>query len=120
MKIYRPTQKKKNNLKSKIIGLLNKIKLGVAVVLDLIDLILGNIPLLNSLWDIITFAVLFFILNDKRLALFSNIELLLPGFFLFGQIDAFIPIATILTLADISKKHITRNHDPDVIEMEEI
>ncbi|MBN1502567.1 hypothetical protein JW930_03415 [Candidatus Woesearchaeota archaeon] len=118
MKVYKAKLKNKGRLKTKLYKVLSKIKVIVALILDGVDLILGNIPLLNSIWDIVTATVLLILLRDKRLALASNIELLLPGLPLLGQIDAFIPIATILTLMDIAKKGIEEDEDIKVIDME--
>ncbi len=109
---------KKSGIWAKVIYVLNRIKLLIAFILDGVDFILGNIPILNTLWDFVTFFILFIILKDKRLAMFSNIELFLPGLPLFGQIDAFIPIATILTIIDIGEARMPQKEN--VIEMERI
>ena len=128
MKVFRPKNKQtsgSNKIKKFIIKILNKVKLGIAIFLDLIDLLLGNIPLLNSIWDIVTFAILYITLNNKNLALFANSELLLPGVPGLGQIDAFLPIATILTLIDVTKSNSkletnNRKAESKFIEMEEV
>lgn len=93
----KPSRRKINS--SKMIA---RMKLGVAVFLDLADLILGWIPLINTAWDIVTFAVLLVILKNKRLAFLSLIELPFLGIPPFSIIDAFLPIATALTIMDIN------------------
>lgn len=93
-------------IKPFLIRWLNRFKLLIAILLDLVDLILGNIPILNSIWDFVTLVVLLFILKDPKLALMSSTEFLLPGIPPFGQIDALIPMATILTLIDIGKNNV--------------
>jgi len=62
--------------------------------------VLANIPILNTLWDFITLAVLLVILKNKWLAIGALGELPLVGLPFLGQIDALIPMATILTLLD--------------------
>ncbi len=89
------------------IKIILKLKLAVAIILDAVDLILGNIPILNTLWDLVTFAVLLVILKNKWLAMGALAELPLVGLPILGQIDTLIPIATILTLLDSAE---TRFH----------
>ncbi|MBT4541209.1 hypothetical protein HOC35_06885 [Candidatus Woesearchaeota archaeon] len=80
---------------------LNKYRLATAITLDLVDLIFGNIPLVNTIWDIVTCTVLIFILKKKYLAFFALTELLFPGIgFWSKEIDAFVPSATILYFVD--------------------
>jgi hypothetical protein len=90
----------KHTIKDRLYSILLKFKLGIALLLDACDLILANIPLLNTLWDFVTFSVLIVILRNKWLAFAAFAELPLVGLPFFGQIDALIPMATILTLAD--------------------
>jgi len=85
-----------------------KIKLIVAILLDAVDLVLGNIPILNTIWDFITFSILFIILRNKYLAFLSLTELVLPGIPILGQIDAIIPVATLTTLLDIGIEKLGR------------
>lgn len=78
-----------------------KVKIGVAIFLDLSDLLFGNIPLINTIWDFVTMAVLLVTLRNKRLAFYALLELPLIGIPPLGIIDSLIPTATILTLLDI-------------------
>ncbi len=94
---------KNNNLLGRVRIYLTKLKILTAIILDLIDLLICWIPLVNTLWDIVTFAVLFAILKDKRLAYLSLGELIAPGLGVLGLIDGFIPSATILVIIDILK-----------------
>ena len=80
---------------------LNRYRLATAIILDVIDLIFGNIPLVNTIWDIVTCTVLIFILKRKYLAFFALTELLFPATGTWiKRIDAFVPSATILFLVD--------------------
>ena len=79
-----------------------RIKLGIAILLDLIDFFIAWIPVVNEAWDIITFMVLLIILKNKKLAFLSLIELPLLGLPPFSIIDMLIPIATITVLMDSS------------------
>ena len=82
-------------------NLFGKYKLFTAIALDVADILFGNIPLLNTIWDIMTFGVLFIILKRKYLAFFALGELIFPGIgFWSKEIDAFVPSATILVLVD--------------------
>ncbi len=103
----RKRKTKWDNAKISAIKIILKLKLAVAIILDAVDLILGNIPILNTLWDLVTFAVLLVILKNKWLAMGAFAELPLVGLPILGQIDALIPIATILTLLDSAE---TRFH----------
>jgi hypothetical protein len=96
------SQEKKNKFRSKVTGVINRVKIFVAIVLDGIDFIIGWIPIINTLWDIVTFIILLIILKNKRLAFFSLIELPFVGLPPFSLIDMFIPVATLLTLIDNS------------------
>lgn len=91
------------------LGFLSKAKLAVAIILDAIDLVLANIPILNTLWDFVTFAVLMATLKNKWLAGGAFAELPFAGIPLLGQIDAFLPIATIMTLVDIAESKLRKN-----------
>ena len=84
---------------SKIWPVWARIKLGIAIVLDIIDFLIGLIPIINAAWDIVTFLVLLLILKNKKLALLPLIEmpLILPPFSIIGML---IPIATITVLID--------------------
>jgi len=84
---------------SKIWPVWARIKLGIAIVLDIIDFLIGWIPLINAAWDIVTFLVILLILKNKKLALLPLIEvpLILPPFSIIGML---IPIATITVLID--------------------
>lgn len=88
-----------------------KIKLIIAILLDLVDLVIANIPLLNSIWDLVTMVILFFTLKNKSLAVASMSEIILPGIPFLGQIDALIPMATILTLIDIFSSSTKKQHN---------
>ena len=81
-------------------SLLFRFKLTVAIVLDGIDFFIANIPMVNEIWDIITFFVLMLLLKRKYLAYLSLGELLIPGIPPLGFIDGLIPIATVLVLVE--------------------
>jgi len=75
-------QKRKSRwdgLKETVLSIVLKLKLAVALFLDACDLIIANIPILNTLWDFITFAVLIIILKNKWLAIGAFAELPLVG-----------------------------------------
>jgi len=105
--VGRKRKTKWDKAKIKAMHFMLRLKLAVAIILDAIDLILANIPILNTLWDLVTFAVLLVILKNKWLAVGAFGELPLVGLPILGQIDALIPIATILTLLDSAE---TRFH----------
>jgi len=96
-----------------VLKVILKLKLAIAILLDLVDLVLANIPILNTLWDIVTIAVLLIILKNKWLAFGAMAELPLVGLPFLGQIDALIPMATILTLLDSAE---TKFHIMDKFE----
>jgi hypothetical protein len=98
---------KTDQVKGKILNIILKLKLAIAIILDAIDFVLANIPILNTLWDFVTFIVLILILKNKWLAFGAFAELPLVGLPVLGQIDALIPIATLLTLIDSAE---TRFH----------
>ena len=91
--------RKSSKLFNKIKLVWARIKLGIAIVLDGIDFLIGWIPIINEAWDIITFLILLVILKNKRWALLPLIEvpLILPPFSIIGML---IPIATITVLID--------------------
>jgi len=103
----RKRKSKAGSIKEKAINLILKLKLAIAILLDAVDLVLANIPVLNTLWDFVTFIVLILILKNKWLAFGAFAELPLVGLPVLGQIDALIPIATLLTLLDSAE---TRFH----------
>lgn len=79
---------------------LKKIKLAIAVILDMIDLFIAWIPIVNTAWDIVCFLILLVILKNKRLAFLSLVELPLIGLPPFSIIDMFLPICTAVVLLD--------------------
>ena len=93
-------EKKSNKFLKKIRLVFARIKLGIAIILDLIDFLIAWIPIINEAWDIITFLILLIILKNKKLAFISLIELPLLGLPPFSIIDMLIPIATITVLID--------------------
>ena len=93
-------EKKSNKFFKKIKAITARIKLGIAVILDVIDFFIAWIPIANEVWDVITFMVLLVILKNKKLAFVSLIELPLLGLPPFSIIDMFLPIATITVLID--------------------
>ena len=93
-------EKKSNKFLKKIRLVFARIKLGIAIILDLIDFFIAWIPIINEAWDIITFLILLIILRNKKLAFISLIELPLLGLPPFSIIDMLIPIATITVLID--------------------
>jgi len=84
------------------------VKLLVAIGLDGADLVLGNIPLVNTVWDMATMIVLSVLLRHRYLAFFAVTEVFIPWFPPLGQIDALLPMATILTLMDIGMTRLER------------
>ena len=87
--------------RDEIFKLLNKYRLATAITLDVVDLVFGNIPFLNTIWDFVTCGVLLITLKNKYLAFFALGELLFPGTgVLVKRVDAFIPSATILYFVD--------------------
>ena len=92
--------RKSSKLFNKIKLVWARIKLGIAILLDLIDFLIAWIPIVNEAWDIITFLILLIILKNKKLAFISLIELPLLGLPPFSIIDMLIPIATITVLID--------------------
>ena len=92
--------RKSSKLFNKIKLVWARIKLGIAIILDLIDFFIAWIPIINEAWDIITFLILLIILRNKKLAFISLIELPLLGLPPFSIIDMLIPIATITVLID--------------------
>ena len=91
--------KNKRKARNRIWTVFARIKLGIAIVLDIIDFLIGWIPVINAAWDIVTFLIILLILKNKKLALLPLIEvpLILPPFSIIGM---FIPIATITVLID--------------------
>jgi len=83
-----------------------RIRLGIAIILDGIDFFIGWIPIVNTLWDFVTFLILLVILRNKKLAFFSLLELPLLGLPPFSFFDMLIPVATILVIIDNSMKNI--------------
>jgi hypothetical protein len=83
----------------KIVNVLNKIKLLIAIVLDLVGLAIGWLPIVNSIWTLACFFILVLILKHKKLALVSLIELplIIPP---FSIIAMFLPICTLVVLLD--------------------
>lgn len=95
-------EKKNSRFLKKIRSILARIKLGIAIILDLIDFFIAWIPIVNEAWDIVTFLVLLIILKNKKLAFLSLIELPLIGLPPFSIFDMFLPISTITVLMDNS------------------
>jgi hypothetical protein len=92
--------KKNSKFSKKVKSIVVRIKIGIAVILDGIDFLIGWVPIVNTVWDIVTFIVLLMILKNKKLAFVSLIELPFLGLPPFSIIDMFIPIATIAVLID--------------------
>ena len=99
-------KKTANKFFKKIKSIWAKVKLGIAIILDLTDFFIAWIPIVNEAWDIITFIILLIILKNKKLAFISLIELPLLGLPPFSIIDMFVPIATITVLIDNNIKNI--------------
>ena len=95
-------RKPRRGFRDRAISAIIKLKILIAVCMDLADLVFGNIPILNTVWDFITVMVLLVTLKNKPLAFMALAELPLVGIPPFGLIDSVIPIATILTLVDIA------------------
>lgn len=93
-------KKRSRRFFSKIKKVLNRIKLIIAVILDLIDLMIAWIPVVNTAWDIVCFLVLLVILKNKKLAILSLVEVPLIGLPPFSIIDMFLPICTMVVLMD--------------------
>ncbi len=84
----------------KITRFIKKRAILAAIILDIIDLIAAHFPFFNTGWDIISYLVLYKLLHNKHFSHIMIIELLLPGSEIFGQIDAFIPLAIVIALVD--------------------
>jgi hypothetical protein len=78
----------------------NRIKLIIAVTLDIIDFAIAWIPIVNEIWDIACFLILLLILKNKKLAFISLVELPLLGLPPFSIIDMFLPICTFVVMID--------------------
>ena len=102
--------RKSSKLFNKIKLVWARIKLGIAILLDLIDFLIAWIPIVNEAWDIITFLILLIILKNKKLAFISLIELPLLGLPPFSIIDMFLPIATITVLIDNGSAQMKQYH----------
>ena len=74
--------------------------LAIAVLLDLLGYVFAQLAYLNTLWDLLTFGLLFFMVRSKKLPYYALLALLLPGIKMLGSMDALLPIATILVLVD--------------------
>ena len=85
----------------RFIQCMRKAKLVTAIILDLIDVVLANIPIINTAWDIVTFYILRKILKNKSLANVTLIEVFLPGIPVAKLMDALLPLATVVTIIDI-------------------
>ncbi len=99
-------EKKPNKFFKKIKSVIKRIKMGIAIVLDIIDFLIAWLPIVNTAWDIATFLILLIILKNKKLAFVSLIELPLLGLPPFSIFDMFIPIATITVLIDNNIRNI--------------
>jgi hypothetical protein len=85
-----------------------RLKMGVAIILDGIDFLIGWLPIANTIWDIITFLILLLMLRKKKLAFLSLIELPLLGLPPFSILDMFIPVSVITVLLDNSLSRSSR------------
>ena|SRR3989338_3002560 len=103
------SEKNKNNLTTlaKIKIALIGLKFVIAVLIDLADFFISNIPLVSIVWDGLTIIALYFLLNDKRFCLLGLVEFLVPLFRLKEApraLGAYVPTATVIVLADIIKE----------------
>ncbi len=103
------TPKKDRKLLKKIKMIVFRAKLGIAILLDGIDLLIAWIPIVNIIWDLVTFIILLILLKNKKLAFFSLIEVPLIGLPPFSIIDMFLPIATLVTLMDGAEKRVVHH-----------
>lgn len=99
-------ENKENKFLKKVKAITARIKLSIAIILDVIDFFIAWIPIVNEVWDTITFLILLVILKNKKLAFISLIELPLLGLPPFSIIDMFLPIATITVLIDNNIRNI--------------
>jgi hypothetical protein len=92
-------QKKTNKFFEKIKNVFNTIKLIIAIILDLADLIIGIIPFVNAAYDVACCLILLIILKHKKLALLPLIEvpLIIPP---LSFVNMLLPICTIAVLLD--------------------
>lgn len=92
-------EKKTNKFFKKIRKMFNTVKLVIAIILDLADLIIGIIPLVNTAYDIACSIILLIILKHKKLALLPLIEvpMIIPP---LSFINMILPICTITVLLD--------------------
>jgi len=74
-------------------------KFTIAILLDLVGLLIGWIPFVNSAYSILCCIVLLLILKNRKLALLSLIEvpLIIPP---FSFIAMLLPICTIVVMMD--------------------
>ena len=79
---------------------LKRVKLIIAIILDLIDFAIAWIPIINTAWDVVCFIILLLILKNKKLAFLSLIELPLIGLPPFSIIDMILPICTVVVMID--------------------
>lgn len=94
------SKKEPNRYIKPVLNFLVRVRFLVAIALDFLDFFFAWIPVLNSVWDIVTFLFLMVTLKNKQLASISLAELVLIGFPPFSTLDAFIPMALILTTID--------------------
>jgi hypothetical protein len=92
--------------------LVNKHVLATVVVLDIIDFVLGKIPVVNIIWDVFTCYILLLTLKNKWLALFALTEIFFPAKGLFGNVDAYLPISTLIYLVDYDMSRVKIKKNP--------
>jgi len=97
-------------IKHKIGKITRRIKLIIAVALDLIDFFIAWIPIVNEIWDIACFLILLVILKHKKLAFVSLVELPLLGLPPFSIIDMFLPICAMVVLLDNQEGNIKMHY----------
>jgi len=92
-------QKKTNKFFEKVTSVFNTIKLVIAIILDLSDLVIGIIPFVNAAYDVACSLILLIILKHKKLALLPLIEvpLIIPP---LSFVNMLLPICTITVLLD--------------------
>jgi len=79
-------------------------KMLVALGLDAVDMIVGNIPGVNTVWDFVTIGTLLIVLDNKKYALLNSWELFMPGIPGTGQVDALFPTALLTAYLDEKAK----------------
>ncbi len=94
-----PKKKSKKKTKFNLSNLFYKFRLGIAIILDLIDFAVCWIPIVNTAVELASMFIIGLFLKNKALALGMVVELIIPAI-PFGIIDGILPMCTILVAID--------------------